>query len=48
MFTEFTDADTTSIKVGAPMRMMFRVKARNEQTGFIQYFWKAAPTAGSH
>jgi hypothetical protein len=24
------------------------VKARNDQTGFIQYFWKAAPTAGSN
>jgi hydroxymethylglutaryl-CoA synthase len=48
MFTEFTDADTNSIKVGAPMRMMFRIKAEDHQTGFTKYFWKAVPTAGSN
>jgi uncharacterized OB-fold protein len=48
MMAEFTDVDPGLIEVGAPMRMMFRVKARNDQTGFTQYFWKAAPTAGSH
>jgi hydroxymethylglutaryl-CoA synthase len=48
MMAEFTDVDPGAIEVGAPMRMMFRVKARNDQTGFIQYFWKAAPTAGSN
>lgn len=48
MSAEFTDADTNSIKVGAPMRMMFRIKAEDHQTGFTKYFWKAVPTAGSN
>jgi hydroxymethylglutaryl-CoA synthase len=48
MFAEFTDANSDSIVVGAPMRMMFRIKAKDEQTGFIKYFWKAVPTAGSN
>ena len=31
------------IEVGAPMRMMFRIKAVDELRGFTKYFWKAAP-----
>lgn len=45
MLTEFTDADPDSIFVGAPVRMMFRVKARDERSGFVKYFWKAVPAA---
>jgi hydroxymethylglutaryl-CoA synthase len=48
MSAEFTDADVDSIVVGAPMRMMFRIKAEDDQTGFAKYFWKAVPTAGSN
>jgi hypothetical protein len=29
------------------MRMMFRIKAEDDQTGFTKYFWKAVPSAGS-
>lgn len=47
MLTEFTDATPDSVSVGAPMRMMFRIKAEDEQTGFTKYFWKAVPAAGS-
>nr|WP_087574863.1 OB-fold domain-containing protein [Sphingomonas sp. CDS-1] len=47
MLTEFTDADAQSIAVGAPMRMMFRIKAKDADTGFAKYFWKAVPAAGS-
>jgi len=47
MFAEFTDVDPDRLFVGAPMRMMFRVKARDERSGFIKYFWKAVPAAGS-
>jgi len=43
MLSEFTDVDPERIDVGAPMRMMFRVKARDERSGFIKYFWKAVP-----
>ncbi|NYI23625.1 hydroxymethylglutaryl-CoA synthase family protein [Sphingobium indicum] len=48
MMAEFTDADPEAIEVGAPMRMMFRVKDRDQRSGFIKYFWKAVPAAGSN
>jgi hydroxymethylglutaryl-CoA synthase len=41
--TEFVDVDAEAVKVGAPMRMMFRIKAMDEQRGFAKYFWKAVP-----
>ncbi|AIT79836.1 hydroxymethylglutaryl-CoA synthase family protein [Novosphingobium pentaromativorans] len=47
MLTEFTDVDPGQVAVGAPMRMMFRVKSRDNRSGFVQYFWKAVPTVGS-
>jgi 3-hydroxy-3-methylglutaryl CoA synthase len=40
---EFTDVEAESIEVGAPMRMMFRIKAVDERRDFIKYFWKAVP-----
>jgi 3-hydroxy-3-methylglutaryl CoA synthase len=43
MTVEFTDVDPEDVVVGAPMRMMFRVKAIDGQRGFTRYFWKAAP-----
>jgi uncharacterized OB-fold protein len=43
MLSEFTDVDAEAIEVGAPMRMMFRIKARDDRSGFIKYFWKAVP-----
>jgi uncharacterized OB-fold protein len=46
MLVEFADADAESVFVGAPVRMVFRVKARDVRSGFIKYFWKAVP-AGS-
>lgn len=48
MMAEFADADPDAIQVGAPMRMMFRVKARDERTSYTKYFWKAVPAAGSN
>ena len=47
MMAEFTDVDPEQGFVGAPMRMMFRIKSINERSGFVSYFWKAAPAAGS-
>ena len=43
MSAEFCDASMDDMRVGRPMRMMFRVKSADEQRGFIKYFWKAAP-----
>jgi hydroxymethylglutaryl-CoA synthase len=48
MLAEFTDVDPKRIHVGAPMRMMFRIKGTDERSGFIKYFWKAVPAAGSN
>lgn len=47
MLAEFTDVDPDQVFVGAPMRMMFRIKARDDRSGFIKYFWKAVAAAGS-
>ncbi len=43
MTVEFSDVEPDEIAVGAPMRMMFRIKAIDEARGFTKYFWKAAP-----
>src|SRR3546814_64413 len=48
MMIEFTDADPASIYVGAPVRMMFRIKAHDERSGFVKYFWKAVPRSEEH
>ncbi len=40
---EFTDVAPAEVEVGADMRMMFRIKAFDEQRHFRRYFWKAAP-----
>lgn len=46
MMAEFADAPPEAVEVGAPMRMMFRIKAKDARSGFLKYFWKAVPTAG--
>lgn len=43
MTVEFADVEADDVVVGAPMRMMFRIKAVDDQRGFTKYFWKAAP-----
>jgi 3-hydroxy-3-methylglutaryl CoA synthase len=48
MMAEFTDVDPESIYVGAPLRMMFRIKAIDVRSGFVKYFWKAVPAVGSN
>ena len=41
---DFTDiGPDTTVSVGDPMRMMFRVKDYDTARGFRRYFWKAAP-----
>ena len=43
LVAEFTDCAAEDIEVGREMRMMFRIKAFDEQRDFTKYFWKAAP-----
>lgn len=40
---DFTDVDEADLAVGKTMRMTFRVKDIDQQRGFRNYFWKAAP-----
>src|SRR5947209_8042003 len=43
---DFTDIDPRELEVGRDMDMVFRVKDRDPQRGFVRYFWKAAPAGG--
>ncbi|RME27854.1 MAG: hydroxymethylglutaryl-CoA synthase family protein, partial [Deltaproteobacteria bacterium] len=43
---DFTDAELDGVRVGMPVRMMFRRRYRDKERGFTGYFWKAAPWAG--
>ncbi len=47
MMVDFTDVDPARLAVGAPMRMVFRVKERDPARGFTRYFWKATPADGA-
>ncbi|MGQ0700261.1 MAG: 3-oxoacyl-[acyl-carrier-protein] synthase III C-terminal domain-containing protein [Panacagrimonas sp.] len=44
---DITDWDLGQVQVGQPVRMVFRVRGRDEQRGMVRYFWKAAPLAGA-
>lgn len=44
--TEFVDIESGQLRVGLPVRMVFRIKAVDERRGFTKYFWKAAPDEG--
>ncbi len=43
LMADMTDVDEGGVAVGMPVRMVFRVKARDADRGFTAYFWKAAP-----
>ncbi|PQM27762.1 3-hydroxy-3-methylglutaryl CoA synthase [Sphingopyxis lindanitolerans] len=43
MMAEFVDFAGSALDAGAQLRMMFRIKAFDENRGFRRYFWKAAP-----
>jgi len=45
LMMDFADVDTGQVKVGMPMRMVFRIKDMDGVRGFARYFWKAAPAA---
>lgn len=40
---EFADTDADELKVGLPLRMVYRVKDFDRNRGFRRYFWKATP-----
>ena len=40
---EFADCDVDELKVGLPLRMVYRVKDFDRNRGFRRYFWKATP-----
>jgi 3-hydroxy-3-methylglutaryl CoA synthase len=41
--SDITDVEQGQIDSGTKVKMVFRVKDRDEKRGFIRYFWKAAP-----
>ena len=43
---EFADTDADELRVGLPLRMVYRVKDFDRQRGFRRYFWKATPVRG--
>lgn len=42
----YADVDPGDLSVGAPLRMVFRVKDYDPRRDFRRYFWKAAPLRG--
>jgi len=40
---EFVDVEGRALEVGLPVRMVFRIKERDEMRDFARYFWKAVP-----
>ncbi|HEU0198869.1 MAG TPA: 3-oxoacyl-[acyl-carrier-protein] synthase III C-terminal domain-containing protein [Burkholderiaceae bacterium] len=40
---EFADVDPDELRVGLPLRMVYRVKEYDPLRGFRRYFWKATP-----
>ena len=40
---DITDVEQGQIDSGTKVKMVFRVKDRDEKRGFIRYFWKAVP-----
>ena len=44
---DFTDCAKDDLKVGLPMRMVFRKRSQDPERGFVNYFWKATPVPGA-
>ena len=40
---DFTDCEAGKVSTGMTLKMVFRVKAKDDVRGFTRYFWKAAP-----
>lgn len=46
MVAEFAEVTAEDVEVGREMRMVFRIKAEDENRHFTKYFWKAVPVRG--
>ncbi|MFP4476126.1 MAG: SDR family NAD(P)-dependent oxidoreductase [Desulfatibacillaceae bacterium] len=44
---DFTDIDQDELKVGLPMKVVFRRRVVDRERGFTNYFWKATPQPGA-
>ena len=44
---DFTDCKLEEIRVGLPVRMVFRKRGEDKKRGFVNYFWKATPIPGA-
>jgi uncharacterized OB-fold protein len=44
---EFADTDVDELRVGLPLRMVYRIKDFDRNRGFRRYFWKATPVRGA-
>jgi uncharacterized OB-fold protein len=43
LLMETVEATSSTIEIGVPLRMLFRIKERDKIRGFNRYFWKATP-----
>ncbi|MGQ9677639.1 MAG: OB-fold domain-containing protein, partial [Chloroflexota bacterium] len=43
LMADFTDCELDDVKVGMPVKMVFRRHATDEGRGFVGYYWKAVP-----
>ncbi len=44
---DFTDCKLDDIKVGLPVKLVFRKRSEDKARGFVNYFWKATPAPGA-
>jgi uncharacterized OB-fold protein len=42
---EYVDVDPSILKVGTPLRMVYRIKSIDKDRHNSRYFWKAVPMA---
>ncbi|MFH1983773.1 MAG: SDR family NAD(P)-dependent oxidoreductase [Pseudomonadota bacterium] len=47
LMADFTDCEFEELKVGLPVRMVFRKRSEDKGRGFVNYFWKAVPIPGA-
>jgi len=43
IMADFTDCEMGDLKVGLPVKMVFRIHSTDPERGFTGYFWKAIP-----
>jgi len=44
---DFTDCSQSDLRVGLPVKMAFRLRVKDKERGFVNYFWKATPVPGA-